>query len=54
MNLQRYPASRSSTYSEYACVAAKLEALYLQALARSRNESGEKLGLVVRARLTES
>jgi hypothetical protein len=46
MNLRRSPASRSSTFGENACVATKLEALYLQSLAPSRNESGQKLGLV--------
>ncbi|MEE8368327.1 MAG: hypothetical protein V3S30_08410, partial [Thermoanaerobaculia bacterium] len=45
MNLRRYPASRSSTYCENACVATKLEALYLQVLAPSRYESGDNLRL---------
>ena len=48
MNLRRYPAPRSSTYCENACVATQLEALYLQALAPSRDESGEKVGLGLR------
>ena len=47
MNLQRYPTSRSSTYCENALVATKLEALYLQVLAPSRDEFGEKLGLAL-------
>ena len=45
MNLRRYPAPRSSTFCKNAYVATKLEALYLQALAPSRYESGEKVGL---------
>ena len=48
MNLRRYPAPRSSTFCKNDYVAAQLEALYLQALATSRDESGEKVGLAAR------
>jgi hypothetical protein len=46
MDLRRYPASPSSTFWENACVATKLESLNLHGLAPSRDESGEKPGLV--------
>jgi hypothetical protein len=45
MHLRRYPAARSSTFCKNAYVATHLEALYLQALEFSRDESGEKVRL---------
>ena len=43
MNLRRYPVPRSSTFCKNAYVATHLEASYLQALAPSRDKSGEKV-----------
>jgi hypothetical protein len=45
MNLRRYRVPRSSTFCKNAYVATHLEASYLQALAPSRAESGEKVRL---------